>query len=36
MLGMFRGVWDYRGFILTSIKNEFISRFARSKLAACG
>ncbi|WP_060482520.1 ABC transporter permease [Pseudomonas sp. NBRC 111119] len=32
MLGMFRGVWDYRGFILTSIKNEFISRFARSKL----
>ncbi|MFP6786230.1 MAG: ABC transporter permease [Pseudomonas sp.] len=32
MFGMFRGVWDYRGFILTSIKNEFISRFARSKL----
>lgn len=32
MFGMFRGVWDYRVFILTSIKNEFISRFARSKL----
>ncbi|EKT4485187.1 ABC transporter permease [Pseudomonas putida] len=32
MFGMLRGVWDYRGFILTSIKNEFISRFARSKL----
>ncbi len=32
MFGMLRGIWDYRGFILTSIKNEFISRFARSKL----
>lgn len=32
MFGMIRGVWDYRGFILTSIKNEFVSRFVRSKL----
>ncbi|MDM3891689.1 ABC transporter permease [Pseudomonas juntendi] len=32
MFGMLRGIWDYRGFIFTSIKNEFISRFARSKL----
>ncbi|WP_296265233.1 ABC transporter permease [Pseudomonas sp. UBA6562] len=32
MFGMIRGVWEYRSFILTSIKNEFISRFARSKL----
>ena len=32
MFGMIRGIWDYRGFILTSIKNEFIARFARSKL----
>jgi lipopolysaccharide transport system permease protein len=29
---MLRGLWAYRGFVLSSIKNEFISRFARSKL----
>ena len=29
---MIHGVWSYRGFILSSIKNEFVSRFARSKL----
>lgn len=32
MFGMVRSSWAYRGFILTSIKNEFISRFSRSKL----
>jgi lipopolysaccharide transport system permease protein len=32
MFGMLRGIWDYRGFIATSIKNEFVARFARSKL----
>lgn len=32
MFGMLRGLWDYRGFILSSIKNEFVARFARSKL----
>ena len=32
MFGMLRGIWDYRGFIVTSIKNEFVARFARSKL----
>ena len=32
MYGMLRGLWEYRGFIVTSIRNEFIARFARSKL----
>lgn len=32
MYGMLRGLWEYRGFITTSIRNEFIARFARSKL----
>jgi len=29
---MFRSLWHYRHFILSSIRNELISRFARSKL----
>lgn len=29
---MLRSLWQYRHFVLSSIKNEFISRFARSKL----
>ncbi|EIK95638.1 lipopolysaccharide ABC export system, permease [Pseudomonas sp. M47T1] len=32
MLGMLRGLWQYRSFIGSSIKNEFIARFARSRL----
>jgi lipopolysaccharide transport system permease protein len=32
MFAMLRGLWEYRGFISTSIRNEFIARFARSKL----
>lgn len=32
MYGMLKGLWDYRSFIVTSIRNEFIARFARSKL----
>lgn len=32
MFGMFRGLWQYRHFVLSSIRNEMISRFARSKL----
>jgi lipopolysaccharide transport system permease protein len=32
MFGMLRGLWEYRGFIVSSIKNEFITRFARSRL----
>lgn len=32
MYGMLKGLWEYRGFIITSIRNEFIARFARSKL----
>ena len=32
MLGMFLGLWRYRHFVLSSIRNELISRFARSKL----
>ena len=32
MFGMFHSLWLYRYFISSSIRNEFISRFARSKL----
>ncbi len=32
MLGSIRGAWHYRHFIITSIRNEFITRFARSRL----
>ena len=32
MGNMFKALWAYRDFVLSSIKNEFISRFARSKL----
>lgn len=32
MYAMLRGLWDYRSFIVTSIRNEFIARFARSRL----
>lgn len=32
MKGIFQAVWNYRYFVLSSIKTEFRSRFARSKL----
>lgn len=32
MFGMFRNLWQYRYFVLSSIRNELKSRFARSKL----
>lgn len=32
MPGILQSVWCYRYFILSSIRNEFVSRFARSKL----
>lgn len=32
MFGMLHSLWDYRGFILSSIRNEFLARFARSQL----
>lgn len=32
MFGMLKGLWEYRSFIVTSIRNEFIARFARSRL----
>ncbi|CDF86799.1 lipopolysaccharide ABC export system, permease [Pseudomonas knackmussii B13] len=32
MLGMFRSLWTYRGFVISSIRNEFAARFSRSKL----
>ena len=32
MCGMIRSLWQYRHFVLSSIRNELISRFARSKL----
>ena len=32
MFGMFRSLWQYRHFVIGSIRNELISRFARSKL----
>lgn len=32
MLALLRGLWGYRGFVFSSIRNEFIARFARSRL----
>lgn len=32
MFGLLRGLFSYRGFIASSIRNEFISRFSRSSL----
>jgi lipopolysaccharide transport system permease protein len=32
MLNMLKALWSYRGFVISSIRNEFISRFGRSKL----
>ena len=32
MFGMLRSLWQYRHFISSSVRNELISRFARSKL----
>lgn len=32
MPGMLRSLWSYRHFVLSSIRNELINRFARSKL----
>jgi lipopolysaccharide transport system permease protein len=32
MLGSLTSAWHYRHFILTSIRNEFVTRFARSRL----
>lgn len=32
MLELFRSLWGYRGFVISSIRNEFSARFARSRL----
>jgi lipopolysaccharide transport system permease protein len=32
MFGMLQGLWKYRSFVLSSIRNELVSRFSRSKL----
>ena len=32
MFAMLRSLWEYRGFVLSSIRNEFVARFARSRL----
>lgn len=32
MLELFKSLWDYRGFVFSSIRNEFAARFARSRL----
>ena len=32
MFGMLRSLWQYRHFVLSSIRNELITRFVRSKL----
>lgn len=32
MFGLLRGLFSYRSFIATSIRNEFVSRFSRSSL----
>lgn len=34
MFGMLKAIWNYRHFILSSIKNDLRSRFIRSKLGA--
>ncbi len=31
MLGLLRGIWSYRQFIIDSIRNDFANRFARSR-----
>lgn len=31
-MGMIRDAWAYRNFIFTSVKNEFVSNFVRSRL----
>lgn len=32
MFGLLRGLWVYRGFVVSSIRNEFVTRFAHSRL----
>jgi lipopolysaccharide transport system permease protein len=32
LLGMLRDLWSYRNFVFSSIRNELVSRFVRSKL----
>ncbi|WP_263147430.1 ABC transporter permease [Pseudomonas sp. RIT-PI-AD] len=32
MFSLFKSLWGYRGFVLSSIRNEFTTRFARSRL----
>ncbi|GAB7527822.1 ABC transporter permease [Pseudomonas sp. 3A(2025)] len=32
MLELFRSLWSYRGFVFSSIRNEFSARFSRSRL----
>ncbi|TWI56483.1 lipopolysaccharide transport system permease protein [Pseudomonas duriflava] len=32
MFGLLRSLWSYRGFVVSSIKNELVTRFARSRL----
>lgn len=32
MLALLRSLWGYRGFVFSSIRNEFVARFARSRL----
>ncbi|SHE22526.1 O-antigen export system permease protein RfbD [methanotrophic endosymbiont of Bathymodiolus puteoserpentis (Logatchev)] len=32
MPNMFKSLWHYRHFVLSSIRNDLVSRFARSKL----
>lgn len=32
MFGMLSALWRYRGFVITSVRNEFVTRFARSTL----
>lgn len=34
MIGMLRSLWKYRHFVLSSIRNDLMNRFARSKLGA--
>ncbi len=34
MLDLFTSLWHYRGFVFSSIRNEFVARFVRSRLGA--
>jgi len=34
MFGMIKSVWSYRSFVVSSVRNEFVTQFARSRFGA--